>query len=254
MARLGVHDRAQLVGDDERGLVSPGQAELPPAPPRMVGWAVRASWRCLVARRLLGSGRRHAALLVLVVVLVGLLAGVAGCSGREPGAGGGVEADGAALRRELLAMRDADQAERTGKQPGSVETDRARAERLRQILDQHGWPTPKLVGVDGVSAAWLIAQHADFDVEFQRRVLELMRRAVAAGDADPSELAFLEDRVAVNTGRPQRYGTQVRCRNRRPAPATPIADPAKVDERRGAVGLEPLRDYLAKLEDDCARE
>lgn len=160
--------------------------------------------------------------------------------------------DPAALRQELLDLQAADQAERTGQAATNGDADRAA--RLAEIIDAHGWPSSDLVGEDGASAAWLIAQHADFDVAFQQRALGLMADAVAAGRADASELAFLEDRVAVNTGAEQTYGTQIRCRGGVAEPATPISDPGEVDQRRAGVGLEPLADYLAIFAADCAAE
>ena len=36
---------------------------------------------------------------------------------------------------------------------------------LKEVVEEHGWPTHDLVGEDAASAAWLVAQHADFDVE-----------------------------------------------------------------------------------------
>ncbi|MGH9213783.1 MAG: DUF6624 domain-containing protein [Acidimicrobiales bacterium] len=163
--------------------------------------------------------------------------------------GGGVaEPD---LRDELVAMQEADQAERTGE---VVEyNDDARTDRLREIIDEHGWPTHDLVGEDGASAAWLIAQHSDFDVAFQQEALELLRDAVDAGQADPTELAYLEDRVAVNNGEPQRYGTQVTCVEGHAEP-DPLDDPDQVDQLRSDVGLGPLAGYLADFEEGCAAE
>jgi hypothetical protein len=156
------------------------------------------------------------------------------------------------LRRELLDMMDADQAERTGE--STANNDEPRAARLREIIDEHGWPTFDLVGTDGATAAWLIAQHADFDVAFQVEALELMRAALEADQADPTEVAYLEDRVAVNRGEPQRYGTQVRCREGRPDPATPLADPAAVEALRAEVGLEPLAECYEQFAQGCAAE
>lgn len=156
------------------------------------------------------------------------------------------------LREELLALRDDDQAERTG-QP-STGDDVSRAARLREIIAASGWPTRTQVGADGASAAWLIAQHADFDVRFQQEVLELMCVALAAGEADPVDVAYLEDRVAVNQGRPQIYGTQVSgCQDGRMVPA-PIEDEGNVDQRRARVGLEPLADYLAVFDAECGSD
>jgi len=74
------------------------------------------------------------------------------------------------LHDELIAMRDDDQAFRRG-QPGSGESDEDRAQRLAETIDEYGWPSSELVARKGVGAAWLIAQHADFDVQFQQRIL-----------------------------------------------------------------------------------
>jgi hypothetical protein len=154
-----------------------------------------------------------------------------------------------ALHDELLAMLERDQSGR-GDGP-DAEGDAARTARLAEILDEHGWPTYDLVGEDGEDAAWAIAQHADLDPGLQRRALELLRAAVGEGQASPGNLAYLEDRVAVGAGDPQRYGTQVGCGPDGPVPATPIADEAEVDERRAAAGLEPLADYLDEMACVC---
>lgn len=156
------------------------------------------------------------------------------------------------LRAELLEMMEADQAERTGEVGGDW-NDEERTARLVEIMDEHGWPGVDLVGDDGATAAWVIAQHSDLDVDVQERALGLMREAVAAGQADATELAYLEDRVALNTGNPQIYGTQIGCVDGRAEPAE-MVDPESVDQRRAEAGLEPLADYLAELQPDCEAE
>jgi hypothetical protein len=212
------------------------------------------------ARRRSGRPRLRRTATVALAALVVALAAAACGGGDDDGdgsgddGGGGRGADGVAepeLRQELLDMQDADQAERTG--ASGEWNDRERTDRLAEIIDEHGWPGHELVGEDGASAAWLVAQHSDLDVDFQEEALELMRQAVDDGDADPTELAYLEDRVALNTGGAQTYGTQVGCVDGRAEPAD-LDDPDGVDERRREVGLNPLDDYLAELEPDCAAE
>ena len=155
-----------------------------------------------------------------------------------------------ALHDELLAMVERD---RSGRNGGSdAEGDAARTARLAEILDEHGWPTYDLVGEDGEDAAWAIAQHSDQDPVFQRRALELLREAVAAGQGSPGNLAYLEGRVAVGAGEPQVYGTQVGCGPDGPVPATPIAEEAGVDDRRAAAGPAPLADYLEEMARICS--
>jgi hypothetical protein len=129
-----------------------------------------------------------------------------------------------------------------------VAVDADNTERMKALVDAHGWPGRSRVGEEGAKNAWLLVQHADHDVDFQERCLALLRDAVIAGDADVKHLAYLEDRVAMHRGRPQRYGTQFR-----PGPGGgyepyTLEDPAKVDEWRAAVGLEPLAEYARRFE------
>jgi hypothetical protein len=193
---------------------------------------------------------RRAALAAASVLL---LTGLAGCSGSDdpPDAGPAtsspsdeapVEFD-QALSDELIAMQQADQ------QASGLHEDRQA--RLAEIFDEHGWPGHDLVGEEGSTAAWVIAQHSDLDLAFQERALELLAAAVAEDDASGGDLAYLTDRVAVAKGEPQTYGTQIRCEKKKPVPPTPIADPAAVDELRAEAGLEPLDAYLDEMTEIC---
>lgn len=123
----------------------------------------------------------------------------------------------------------------------------AHADRLAEIMAEHGWPSEALVGADAAKAAWLIAQHADRQLDVQRRAVELMATAVADGAASARDLAFLQDRLAVNEGREQRYGTQIGAvADGRPVP-WPCEDPARLDERRAEVGIEPFAEYTSQF-------
>ncbi|MCK7621761.1 hypothetical protein MUU72_01220 [Streptomyces sp. RS10V-4] len=121
------------------------------------------------------------------------------------------------------------------------------ADRLTGIIDAHGWPTADRFGADAARAAWLIAQHADRQLDVQRRALRLMERAVADGLAGRRELAFLQDRTLVNEGREQIYGTQIAgVRDGAPVP-WPCRDPERMDERRAEVGIPPFAEYVAQF-------
>jgi hypothetical protein len=157
------------------------------------------------------------------------------------------------LRKELLAMLAADQADRSSSEETGVGGDQARTERLREIVAEHGWPTQTLVGDDGATAAWAIAQHSDLDPEFQREMLQLMGATAAIGEADRGELAYLTDRVAANAGQPQTYGTQMGCGADGKPQLAPLAEPDRVDALRAAAGLSTLEDYLAELATICAQ-
>jgi hypothetical protein len=83
----------------------------------------------------------------------------------------------------------------------AARVDVANTDQLRAIIAEHGWPGRMLVGDEGAEAAWLIAQHADHQLDFQREALALLERAVNDGDAPASHLAYLTDRVRMNEGR-----------------------------------------------------
>jgi hypothetical protein len=120
---------------------------------------------------------------------------------------------------------------------------------LKRVIDEAGWPGRSLVGNDGASAAWLLAQHADRDPVFQRRCLDLLTDAVEQGEASPRNLAYLTDRVLLHEGREQEYGTQMIGRAEGYV-ARRLGDPGTVDERRAAVGLGPLAEYTARMTRD----
>lgn len=163
----------------------------------------------------------------------------------------------AALRAELERIREADQYDRhtittvIGAQRDSVAAhmawqDSIHLVRVRTIIDSAGWLGPEEVGTKASQALWLVLQHADAQPAVQAEYLPVMREAVAAGKAHASDLAMLEDRVAVNHGRPQLYGSQVFTKDGHMT-FRPIADEEHVNERRAAVGLEPLEDYAERF-------
>ena len=147
----------------------------------------------------------------------------------------------AGLREELLAMAD-----------GSDGASRAEhAERLWAILDDYeSWPGRSLVGDDGARAAWLVAQFAIDDVGLQRRCLEMLEVSVACGDADPVHLAYLLDRVRMNDGRDQLYGSQFVLGEHGGLEPWPVDDPVAVDARRAKLGLPPFAEHAATMRNE----
>jgi hypothetical protein len=143
-----------------------------------------------------------------------------------------------ALRDELLALAADTDSERRG----------ARADRLWSILDDtECWPGWRLVGVDGAHAAWLVAHSAIDDAGLQHRCLDLLEHAVACDDADPVHLAYLSDRVRMNDGRDQLYGSQFVLGVTGELEPWPVDDPVAVDARRARIGLAPFATHAAAM-------
>lgn len=154
-----------------------------------------------------------------------------------------------ALRAQLLEMARIDQDARNGDwSPSMIEkmlaVDAANLPEIRKIVaGHHGLPGVAQVGVDGLSAAWFLVQHADRDVDFQRGVLEQIMPLVERGEVSSREFALLTDRVLVNSEQPQRYGSQLLAVGGEWQPK-PMEAPDQVDQRRAAVGEMPLVDYI----------
>ncbi len=113
--------------------------------------------------------------------------------------------------------------------------------RVKKIIDTYGWLGPDEVGRQGAQTIFLVIQHADSLT--QVTYFPLMQDAVKKGKARPQELALLEDRILVNQGKEQVYGSQVRTNSSGKAAFFPIRDEANVNKRRAVVGLPPLEEY-----------
>lgn len=165
------------------------------------------------------------------------------------------------LRDEILQRFKSDQAVRieavknypAGQKLPQELTDRFKAidkentARMKEIIRQYGFPGYALVGPEAANAAFIIVQHADQDLAFQKQCLELLRKAVELKDIFPASVAYLTDRINVAEGKPQLYGTQTSVSPEGKFGVPPIEDEANVDKRRAAVGLEPLANYLERM-------
>jgi len=157
-----------------------------------------------------------------------------------------------ALRDELSEMVTRDQAARNSflssldasRQAELAATDAANLAKLKSIVAKFGFPTLSMVGREGVQDAWLLTQHADTDLAFQKQVLALIQ-AQRQREVRPGDIAMLEDRIRVNEGKPQRYGSNF---DRKDLEPTPIEDPEHVDERRAQLHLMPMAAYRCVMQ------
>ena len=120
--------------------------------------------------------------------------------------------------------------------------------KVEKIIDEYGWPTYSMVGVQSADAAFLVIQHSS--VEVQQKYYKLLSEAVHNNEAGKESFAMLTDRISVNTRGCQIYGTQV-FRIKNPVSNQlgaykyfPIEDEKNVDSRRKEMGLIPLKDYF----------
>lgn len=121
---------------------------------------------------------------------------------------------------------------------------------LKTVLKQIGWFRISVYGRAASNTAWLLVQHADQDPAWQKQVLRDLKPMVAQGDVSGIDVAYLEDRIAVAEVKPQVYGTQGFCVDGGCSPF-PIAAPEQVDQRRKAIGLEPMAEYQKQFRRMC---
>jgi len=116
-------------------------------------------------------------------------------------------------------------------------------ELLPKLLDKYGWPTATEVTEYAAAGAALIINHADHALRF--KYFPMLEDAFQKGEAQPLRYAKMKDRLLVEGGKMQPYGTQMKFQNMTRVPY-PILDPEHVDQRRAKVGLGPLKPYLKK--------
>lgn len=115
---------------------------------------------------------------------------------------------------------------------------------LSKIFKQYGYPGFDLVGEKGSNHFWLMVQHCDKQPGFQQEILDAMKPEVIKKNADAKNFAYLTDRVNINTGKKQVYGTQMTYNTKLcQAIPRPLVDSMNVNSRRREVGLEPIEEY-----------
>jgi hypothetical protein len=116
---------------------------------------------------------------------------------------------------------------------------------LKKIVKKYGWPTINLVGKKASFNSWLLTQHADHDLRFQKKALQLIKRSFEENpkNIDKKNIAFLTDRILVHEKKNQLFGTQFHVNKNGRLSPRPIKDNKNLDRRRGKYDLPPFRQY-----------
>ena len=121
--------------------------------------------------------------------------------------------------------------------------------RIKEIINQFGWPGFTLVGKEGSKAAWLIVQHAVLDTALMNKCLTLLKNAIIHGEAEEWCFAYLQDRVLTMSGKPQIYGTQHDIDENGIAYPLPIKSPDEVEKLRKEIGLDTLSEATKRIQE-----
>lgn len=114
------------------------------------------------------------------------------------------------------------------------------------ILNRYGWPGVEQVGERANEALFLVIQHATHDTIC--RYFPLLLQSCETGGTPRRFYAMMLDRLLVEKGRPQLFGTQISpdVKDGKYVPF-PITDEVNVDTRRTAVGLADMRTWLREF-------
>ena len=125
------------------------------------------------------------------------------------------------------------------------------------ILDKEGWPYH--LSEKANRAIRIVIDHSD--LAYRSKYLGLVKEKAEEGVLDKTDYAILNDRVRMEEGKPQIYGTQIKMA------ATivdddiamqlclwPVENPSALDSLRSTVGLSPIEEYLKISSDSIGQE
>ena len=125
------------------------------------------------------------------------------------------------------------------------------------ILDKEGWSSH--LSDKANQAIWIVIDHSD--LAYRSKYLGLVKEKAEEGVLEKSDYAILNDRVLMEEGKPQIYGTQIKMG------ATivddeiamhfflwPVENPESLDSLRSTMGLSPIEEYLKTSSESVGAE
>ncbi len=123
---------------------------------------------------------------------------------------------------------------------------------IKKIIEQFGYPKINVVDTPLNETVWLIIQHNPNELE---KYMPLLEKAGKAGDIEMTKVALSQDRMLMNQGKEQIYGSQGSSisqpigtkQNQYTFFIWPIKNPNEVNKRRAEVGFKTTIEEYAKL-------
>lgn len=119
--------------------------------------------------------------------------------------------------------------------------DHRNQELVISIIEKCGMPTLNDVTQEQMDAIWLGLQHNTNNM-YRIKYFPLIEKAVKNGDLSKEQYALMKDRMLMEEGKPQLYGSQIKN-----GKLYDLESPETVNKRRQEMGLEPIEDYLKRF-------
>lgn len=123
---------------------------------------------------------------------------------------------------------------------------------IKKIIKKYGWPTFDIIGKKASNAFWLLVQHADRDIKFQKKCLSLLEKAAKNNQAHLKSVAYLEDRILAAEGKKQKFGTQFIFKGNKLVPK-PTTNKRNLNKIRREFGLDNIETATKKINNEFTK-
>jgi len=146
------------------------------------------------------------------------------------------------IKSLLEQIYDIDQGNRGGNKIIDEGIDLQNQSAVVAIIERCGWPTARQAGSKGMQAVFLVIQHSSR--EMREKYFPLIKESAVKGDLSQRAVAMMEDRMLMEKGKKQKYGTQLVKFGDGPFKLHPVEDPENLNARRLEMGMETIEEYL----------
>lgn len=148
------------------------------------------------------------------------------------------------LSEILASIRNKDQESRTSKELKTVNSDKENQRLVFSIINKCGFPESSMNDASGLETIFLVIQHGS--KEMRAKYLPNFIRLSDKGEFSKSMVALMEDRAMMDSGKKQKYGSQLLLSNGA-WELYPVENLDSVNARRKSVGLNTLEEYLKEV-------
>ena len=146
----------------------------------------------------------------------------------------------------LEQIHDIDQQNRTNNKEIDPNIDRDNQSRVVSIIEKCGFPTKEKVGQKGMESVFLVIQHGT--KKLRAKYFSFIKMSAEKGELNLGAVALMEDRMLMENGVKQKYGSQVVKNVSGRWTLYPIEDPQNVNKRRASMGLNTIEEYLKNFD------
>ncbi len=120
--------------------------------------------------------------------------------------------------------------------------------KIKKIYSEYGYLGYDKIGQEYSKKFWITIQHADNDIKFQQKMLKALAKEIEINNAEKSNYAMLEDRIAINLNQKQRFGSQVTYNKVGQAiPKNGLLDSLNIDNLRLKYNLPSFKEYYNEM-------